>query len=485
MSCVAAADAVLRDCPLLGRIRYRPATVWAMSSFSLFVDTFVYSLTVAMLPEMLQNKMKAPESANGLVTSVFGLGSIVSCLAAGYASDKIRNRRTIQVLASLVYVVAGGIFFVAGHFYQILLFRLVNGVASGVACTLSFTSMADVYPANLLGLKTAVVYLFNDAAYTIGPLCGERLYHMGGVRSPASVAIALGLLRFVVYLVAADDSLVIRDRQSLLLLPLPPAHTPSQADTSSEAGSSSMDKGQYHASGDCLDAVKEDYADSSMSMWRLLRSPDVIIATLSIATGLGVQCMLEALVPLHLIDSLHRPDDNGITFVILGLTFTVLVSPVGKATDVLIARSGEVMRHYMMLAGAGVMVLAAVVMSVAGSYAVLMTGFSVFALANLCMIIPALSAYGDFVNGANTNSMGRGYAISGCAWATGIAVMPAIGSALYARFGFTVPVVGVTLAMCAASAAGFLAFIIRDWIQRSGQTRHGSSPSEQPCEKST
>ncbi|KAJ1734244.1 hypothetical protein LPJ61_001183 [Coemansia biformis] len=452
-----------------------------MSSLSLFIDTFVYSLTVAMLPEILQGDMRAPESANGLVTTVFGLGSIVGGLAAGCLSDYFQNRRIFQVLASLVYIVAGSIFYVVGHFYQILLFRAINGIASGIACALAFSSMGDVYPANLLGFKTAIVYLCNDIAYTIGPICGQRLYHIAGVRGPAAVAIALSIFRFAVYLVIAEDSLAIRGMQTSA--PAPACDADTAADSlESSASLEHQCKGQEHAQS-AYHNVSEDGAvmqaaggarpGKDVPMLRLLMSLPVIVATLSIATSLGVQSMLEALVPLHLIDSLHHPDDGGITFVILGLTFTALVSAVGKVNDMLIERRGEVMRYYIMLFGAAVMVLAAVLMSLAKTYAVLMVGFSLFALANLCMVVPALSAYGDFVNDANANSMARGYAIAGCAWAAGVSVMPTVGSALYSRLGFSAPVISATLVLCTASTVGFVVFIVRDWHMR--KRRHNTA----------
>ncbi|KAJ2424127.1 hypothetical protein GGF47_003006, partial [Coemansia sp. RSA 2524] len=269
---------------------------------------------------------------------------------------------------------------------------LVNGVASGIACTLLYATLGDVYPANLLGFKIAVIYFCNDIAYTVGPICGESLFNIGGVKAPALVVIGLGLLKLAVFAIMAVDSLVIRDMVQI----------------------------------DEEPATKERITSipvqpKSMSILKLLLRPPVVIATILIIASLGIQGMLEGLVPLHLVDTLKRPNVNGITFVILGLVFTALVPIVGKVNDMLIDR------HAMVL------------MSLANAYGVLMVGYSFFALANLCMCIPAQSAYGDFINGAGTDSMARGYSIGVCAWAIGGIVLPSIGSALYSHLGFAKP----------------------------------------------
>ncbi|KAJ2387318.1 hypothetical protein H4S02_003420, partial [Coemansia sp. RSA 2611] len=355
--------------------------------------------------------MGAPESANGVVTSVFGAGSVVASLIIGVLSDQLQNRRGLQIFGSLVYVVSGIIFYYARHYYQILLFRLVNGAASGIACTLFYATLGDVYPANLLGFKVAIIYFCNDIAYTIGPICGQRLFNIARVKGPASVVIALGVLKLILLTVVSGDSLVIR-----------------KIIRASEE--------EVEAKGPEIVSVS---AEKSMSIPRLLLRPPVIISTLAIMASLGVQGMLEGLVPLHLIDKLNRLNDNGISFVILGLAFTVLVPIVGKVNDTLISRWDEQMRYCLMLFGSLAMILAMVLMALAKTYAVLMVGFAFFALTNLCMCIPAQSAYGDFINSVGTDSMARGYSIAICAWAAGAIVLPSIGSALYSHLGFAKP----------------------------------------------
>ncbi|KAJ2159092.1 hypothetical protein GGF46_003293 [Coemansia sp. RSA 552] len=477
-----AADKALNGIPVLRRIRRAPGTIWALSSLSFFIDTFVYSLTVAMLPDVLQNSMGAPESANGIVTTMFGVGGFVGSLATGILSDRLHDRRTLQMLGSLIYLVAGLVFYFAQHYYQILLFRLINGIASGCAGALLYASLGDVYPANLLGFKVAIVYFCNDIGYTIGPICGQKLYDAQGVKGPASVVIALGIFKLLLLATAAEDSLTIRKelfhREPIMDVSIAP--TPQQSinefdsvqvaaipPLSEKAEILSLEKADGHSSVSYTTPIQPTAdrlpdAQVNLSLPRLLLRLPVIVATLSIVASLGVQGMLEGLVPLHLIDSLNRPHDGGITFVILGLVFIVTVPIVGRTIDMLIEWRGERMRYFIFLFGSLAMILAMVVMSVAHSYTVLMVGFALFAVTNLCMCVPAQSAYGDFVNAIGTDSMARGYSIAVCAWATGAMVLPPIGTALYSRYGFTVPVIAVPTIFCVISASAAMVFIVRD-----------------------
>ncbi|KAJ2778006.1 hypothetical protein H4R18_004855 [Coemansia javaensis] len=457
----------------LRAVRHAPATIWALSSFSLFLDTFVYALTVAMLPNVLQDDMGAPESANGVVTTMFGVGAIVGGLAAGVASDRTGDRRAMQTLGALLYMTAGLVFYFARHYYQMLVFRLINGVASGVACTLLYAAMGDVYPASLLGFKVAVICFFNNVAYTIGPICGERLFDVAGVKGPAAAVIALSLLKFFLYATMAVEPLAIRQSarsQEPAAKQAAAAGIVARAPHDWEALSQDLPEPGVAAApcpaggcgcrpacrspGDTLDGR------SDISFARLVARPPVLIATVAIVSIIGIQCMLEGIVPLHLSDKFGYADSGGITFVILGLVFTVMAPVAGKVNDVLIARHGEAMRYYAMLAGSLATIPTMVLMAYAGSYGLMMVGYALFAATNMCVFIPAQSAYGDLVNEMGSNAMARGYAVSTIAWAVGAICLPPIGSALYTRSGFALPVIAVPAVACAISAGACLAFVV-------------------------
>ncbi|KAJ2506141.1 hypothetical protein IWW47_001730 [Coemansia sp. RSA 2052] len=459
--------------PLLKRARQSASTVWAISSLFLFFDTFIYSLTVANLPDILQSQMHVSQSSNGVITTVFGIGSVIGALASGMPSDRLSLRWPFQLLAAVLYIVAGIMFYASQHYYHLLLFRLINGVASGVACSMLYTTVGDVFPADLLGFKVAIIIFCNNIANTTGPICGQRLFEQHGIRGTASVVIAFGVIEAALLLTIGEESLVVR--KSIGGLPkvaesptLKPSTTATLSPQSSSADRISR-KGAHVLDSDITALVCshpdisrcEEDGSARIPVWRLLIQLPVLVATLAIFVGTCIQCTLEALVPLHLSDHFNRSSSTGTTFVIFGSALTIFAPLIGKANDWLIERHGDHMRYYAMLFGSAATIFAILTMALASSYAVMMTGYVFLALCNMCMYIPAQSAYGELVNYTGTNAMAQSCSISVCAWALGAIAMPPIGSALYATFGFTKPIIALSATMCILCAAACLIYPAR------------------------
>ncbi|KAJ2559873.1 hypothetical protein EV175_000107 [Coemansia sp. RSA 1933] len=395
-------DPALDRIAVIRRIRSSPLTIWTVSSMFLFIDTFIYALTFASLPDMLQNKMHTAKSANGVVTAIFGVGSVIGSVFVMLFSDRYSVRRPLQLLGAVFYIVSGAVFYFADHFYQVVLFRLVNGIASGTICTLLYTTVGDVYPTNLLGFKVAIIHFCNTIAYTIGPICGEMIFHKGGIPAIASVVISLGVLGFGVVFTLVEDSLVIRktlkqqDREKLSDTPSAADHEEDGAPLDALGTSENTELSCEHRQ-----SIDEQQDQSTvapkMTVWRLLLKIHVIVPTLVTIVAIGIQCMLESVVPLNLDDTSDGPSKSGITFVIFGLALTLFVPMVGKVNDVIISRYGERMRYYMMMFGSVTSILAITLMALAKNYIVMVFGYVLYAVTNLCMWIPAKSAYGDFL----------------------------------------------------------------------------------------
>ncbi|KAJ2523176.1 hypothetical protein H4217_000243 [Coemansia sp. RSA 1939] len=460
-------DKALSRIQAVRTIRGSTSTIWAASSLFLFIDTFIYSLTVANLPDILQDKMDTSESSNGAVTAMFGVGAILGGSFVMLLSDRLRLRRPFQLLGSVFYIVAGVIFYFAKRFYHMILFRLVNGVASGIACTLLYTAVGDVYPASLLGFKVAIVYFCNNISYTIGPICGEKLFDKSGIPAIASVVIALGVLEFALVFTVVEDSLVLRNFLQRSSQTLPDSLLrASETDTYSlhMIDASTSNKSTPNISGNNIDEAcftrlensnsmtitptdkrqpheqpppqtEETIAKASsnakanpqsVTLWRLLLNVHVLVPTISIIVSIGIQCMLEAVVPLHLDDAFDMSSRSGITFVIYGLALTILVPVIGKINDLIIEYRGSHMRYYLMLFGSVTSILTITLLALAKSYGLMMFGYVLYAITNLCMCIPAQSAYGDFANYLDSNSMAFSYGVATIAWAVGAIAFPPI-----------------------------------------------------------
>ncbi|KAI9499904.1 hypothetical protein GGI26_005862 [Coemansia sp. RSA 1358] len=475
----------------LRQIRCSPVTIWATSSLFLFIDTFVYALTVANLPDILQTSMHASKAVNGVVTAMFGVGAILGSLVAGLLSDRFHKRRIIQLVGAVVYIAAGIIFYFASGYYHMLIFRLINGMASGIACTLLYTVVGDVYPANLLGFKVAIIYFCNNIAYTIGPICGQKLYELDGVRAAGAIVIALGVLEFILVYVLLEDSLVLRGllqshetpSSPLPLAPCdvgiltPHCHNSNASIKSSEDGASYTPREANNATigipegkeshdrlrtSDSTISLNNDGIPVTTSFWRLFLKLPVLIATISIIVSMGIQCLLESVVPLH-IDDLGESDKGGITFVIYGLALTILVPVIGQVSNWLIGRYGEQARYYVMIFGSLTSILTLALLAFGKTYGVMMVAYSFYAISNLSLCIPAQSSYGDFSNYLGADSMARSYAIASIAWSIGAIAFPPIGTALYDSAGFSKPTFGLVVTSCVLCTLACLFYPLREY----------------------
>ncbi|KAJ2615852.1 hypothetical protein H4S08_001046 [Coemansia sp. RSA 1365] len=361
--------------------------------------------------------MNAPESSNGVVTTMFGVGSVIGSSVSGILSDYI----------------------------------------------------GDVYPANLLGFKVAIIYLCNNIGYTIGPVCGQRLFSVGGIKGPALVVIALGLLKFALLVIFAEDSLVIRKKlrteviifqqaSSDVAVVEAPGSQELEANKPPDKKSASLSRVSSQQSQDADN--NSPNSTHKISILRVLTRPPVLVSTLVIITCIGIQYMLEGIVPLYLVDRLNHTHDDGMTFVVVGLVFTLAAPVIGKASDMIISWQGERMRYYIMLFGAIAIIANVIVVALFKTYTAMMIGYALFAVSNLCMFIPAQSAYGDFVNGSDTNTMARGYSIAVFSWAAGAICLPPIATALYLVAGFAKPAIVITVVTCVISAGACQAYII-------------------------
>ncbi|KAJ1755162.1 hypothetical protein IW143_006201, partial [Coemansia sp. RSA 520] len=67
-------------------------------------------------------------------------------------------------------------------------------------------------------------------------------------------------------------------------------------------------------------------------------------------------------------------------------------------------------------------------MSLAGSYVVLVFGYSLFAISTMVVIVPAQSAFGDFINSSESHAMAQCYSLAWIAEGLANIILPPIAS---------------------------------------------------------
>ncbi|KAJ2893971.1 hypothetical protein GGI21_002012 [Coemansia aciculifera] len=478
--------------PIATNVRSKPATIWVASSLIALVNRLIYTLTIACIPDLLQRVLHEPRSSNGVITAAFGVGGLVAGCSIGYISDRTQNRLVPQLVAAALYVVAGLVFFYAKHLHQIVLFRLILGAASSIADTMLFTTVADVYPANLLGFKMAVLFVFDNIGNMLGPLLGGKAYERMGVGGIAIIAMGLGVAEFFMILLFVRNSLDIR--QSLVQNTAPSTATtistsdlmvvestiasrrPSVSDCpgaksrglecsscvsilSTDSMPSDSNASHPPKSKPNTTASSSIHPHSSLQVVRLLLQLPVIGPTVSIFVGTGMQSVVETVFPLRLFDKFgYSPGAIGIAFMIVGGVLILAMPAVGFINDAVISRHGEHMRYYAISVGVLMMLASLTVTAVAGSYPVLIFGYALFAITSMLVIVPAQSAFGDYINATGSQAMAQCYSLAWIAEGMANISLPPIASGLYAIAGFLPMLMSMSAVLCTICAISVLAY---------------------------
>ncbi|KAJ1817833.1 hypothetical protein LPJ75_001613, partial [Coemansia sp. RSA 2598] len=398
--------------------------------------------------------MHVPRASNGIITAAFGIGGLIGGSSIGYISDKMQNRRIPQLAAAFLYVVAGAVFFFTKHFYQIVIFRIILGFASSIADTMLFTTVADVYPASLLGFKMAVLFVFDNIGNMVGPIFGGKAYGSMGVGGIGIIAMALGVAEIFMILVFVRNSLDIRQTvaktismsqaacPSEEILEFDLANAP-QSQKPSSMAEGKLDHGTLSGSSDmsiCAESFRgSENKDSQKGVqtWRLLLKLQVLGPTVSIFVATGMQSVIETVFPLRLYDRFgYSPETIGIAFLIVGGILILAMPLVGRLSDIAVSGYGERMRYYTIAFGAFLMLVSLIVTAVAGNYSVLVFGYAMFGITSMVVIVPAQSTFGDFINSTDSDAMAQSFSLAWFAEGLANISLPPIASGMYASVGF-------------------------------------------------
>ncbi|KAJ2523172.1 hypothetical protein H4217_000239 [Coemansia sp. RSA 1939] len=455
-------------------MRTAPATVVSVACLAVVVDNIAYTMSFACLPHMFEDKAMASESQLGLASTMFGVGSFVTSVLSGIISDRTRSRKLPMIVGATGYALCGVILFFSSKLHHILLYRLVNGLASGCNYPIATSTVGDVYPSRLLGLQMALVNTFANVGYTIGPVMGGALYDSVGIRGVSAVLMCIGCVLGVVVLVAIAEPLTIRSHV------LESQKIPSEKECQVEIADywpqsldkSERDEKQVHpqfnksnSSSDSDSSTVESISDKtiesstagsaqSMALWRLVFQWQVLAASVTTLVVGMVAGSLENVLPIYIKDQFGASaSKTGLLFVVNGSMAIALSTPIGWISDRQIKKHGERMRAYIELFGLGLMTGAIALLAFSTSFGMTI-GAQVWFAAGLIMVnVPVMSSFGDFVNALGLNSMAQSYGLYNSFWSLSSTIAPPIATALYTRIGYRATVVGVLTGLCAVCAA--------------------------------
>lgn len=161
-------------------------------SLSLLVGgtNFGSAAAIPVLP-LHAGALGASVSSIGLAIGAYGLGRLLANLPAGHLADRAPVK-PVLVAAGLAAATATGLIAVAGGVGQLLVLRLVAGLATGAAVTVAQTSLILIQPKSS---PRAFGYLLSAqfAAGSLGPVVGGLVADAAGTSAAFVVAGAVGL----------------------------------------------------------------------------------------------------------------------------------------------------------------------------------------------------------------------------------------------------------------------------------------------------
>ncbi|KAJ2777530.1 hypothetical protein GGI15_004471 [Coemansia interrupta] len=127
----------------MGAIRSAPITIVAVACAALMIDNIAYSISFACLPHMFEDMELASESQIGIVTTMFGIGALVTSIFSGILSDRTGSRKLLLVVGAVGYSACGIMLHFAHKLWHILLYRFLNGLASGCVYPIAIATVGD------------------------------------------------------------------------------------------------------------------------------------------------------------------------------------------------------------------------------------------------------------------------------------------------------------------------------------------------------
>lgn len=422
------------------QIRSSPLTVVALACLSTMIDNITYTISISCLPHLFEDMNLANESMVGWATTMFGIGSCTLSVLSGLISDILcKSRKQPLVVGALGYGLCGVLlFFAHTKLWHILLYRLLNGLASGLVYPVAIAMVGDVYPNGLLGTQMALLNAFNSAGYILGPALGGILYDHRGVHGVASVLIMCGSMLAVILAVCIREPLQIR--QELLV----------------KIEEEKMeDKEEI-----------EEKVQVKMPMWKLALQWPVLSASITtLAMGMLIGS-LENVLPIHVKDTFHASaTKTGLLFVLNGTVAIALSLPIGWLADWSIKRHGERMRTGMELIGLLLTATSTLAMGWCQTFRGIVGTECLLAGSQLLVNIPVMSSFGDFVNQLGIQSMAQSYGVYNAFWALSSTIAPPIATFVYTRIGYRATVAGLLTGLCGLCGMLILIYPTRQLIR--------------------
>ncbi len=168
----------------LANIRSSRTFVISTVAVAVFVDLFLYSLIIPILPTLLTERANVPASKiqitlSGLLTT-FNASVVICAPITGYLADRWSNRKYF-LLGGLFALAGSTLLFMVSKNVGLLYFaRMLQGASASIVWAVGLALLVDVIGPKNIGVAMGWVSSGLSLGNTLGPLLGGIVYHRAG-----------------------------------------------------------------------------------------------------------------------------------------------------------------------------------------------------------------------------------------------------------------------------------------------------------------
>ncbi|HBK06952.1 MAG TPA: MFS transporter [Acetobacteraceae bacterium] len=188
------------------RIRNVPRTIWALGFVSMFMD-ISSEMTQSLLPVFLVTGLGASPALLGLIEGVAQATASITKVFSGWLSDRLGRRKLLTVLGYGFALITKPIFPFAATPYDVLAARFLDRIGKGVRDAPRDALVADVTPQDLRGAGFGLRQSLDTMGAIAGPLAAIGLmaaFH-GNMRIVFSFAIIPAVVSVAVLVLGVKE----------------------------------------------------------------------------------------------------------------------------------------------------------------------------------------------------------------------------------------------------------------------------------------
>ncbi|KAI4726972.1 MFS transporter-like protein [Aureobasidium sp. EXF-10728] len=197
-------------------IKWRSNTLFIVSTVAvgLFTDLFEYSLTIPILPYLLQDRVGLPEDqvqshVDGLLAAYAG-ASVVFSPVAGLLADKTSTRQGPFLLGLTALLLATVLLFMGNNVPTLVVARLLQGCSAAFVWTIGLALCVETVGPENLGKTIGSIFSFISVGNLVAPLLGGILYEKAGYAGVFGIGFGVLAIDFIMRLLVIEKKVARR-----------------------------------------------------------------------------------------------------------------------------------------------------------------------------------------------------------------------------------------------------------------------------------